>query len=252
MKHEEFTRIVPGADTAVLFIHGIAGTPNQFRDLMPLVELVPETWSVRNVLLPGHGGSAMDFGRSSMKQWRSYAYSAFEELSRQHDRVILAGHSMGTLFSIQLAVENPEKVSQLFLLAVPMRPWPRLFCIKNMLKLPFGKLREEKPLEAAFSKACGIQATPFIWQYITWIPRVLELFGEIYRTEKLLPRLEVPCIAWQSENDDLVSNFSAAVLRKAGSMEVWELSESTHFYYGPKDKKTVLDSFSGIIKRRLE
>ena len=30
MAHETYTRLVPGADTAVLCIHGILGTPNHF------------------------------------------------------------------------------------------------------------------------------------------------------------------------------------------------------------------------------
>lgn len=57
MEHREYVRIVPGAKTAVLFMHGIVGTPNHFRDLLPLVDLVPDDWSVYNVLLPGHGGT---------------------------------------------------------------------------------------------------------------------------------------------------------------------------------------------------
>lgn len=250
MIHEEIIRIVPGADTAVLFIHGIAGTPNHFRDLIPLVDLVPEDWSLYDVRLPGHGGSVMDFGRSSMKKWRNYAKTVFDELSGQHDRVILVAHSMGTLFSIQMAVDNPEKVPNLFLIAVPMRPWPRLFGIKNLLKLPFGMLREDIPLEVATIRVCGVHATPYIWQYITWIPRILELFAEIYRTEKLLPRLSAPCIAWQSKKDELVSNFSASVLRKAGCTEVRELAESTHFYYSPEDQKVVRDAFAQIMEKK--
>ena len=43
MEHREYRRIVSGADTAVMFLHGIVGTPNHFRDLIPLVDLVPKT-----------------------------------------------------------------------------------------------------------------------------------------------------------------------------------------------------------------
>ena len=32
MNHAEYKRMVPGADTAVLFVHGILGTPNHFRE----------------------------------------------------------------------------------------------------------------------------------------------------------------------------------------------------------------------------
>ena len=50
MPHREYIRLVPGADTAVLFLHGIAGTPRHFDARLPLVHLVPENWSVYTVL----------------------------------------------------------------------------------------------------------------------------------------------------------------------------------------------------------
>ena len=77
MEHKEYVRIVPGADTAVLFIHGIVGTPNHFTDLISLVELVPEDWSVCNLLLDGHGGNADDFAATSMKKWKNQVIKRF-------------------------------------------------------------------------------------------------------------------------------------------------------------------------------
>ena len=37
--HEEYIRDVPGSDTAVLFIHGILGTPNHFRRFLSLIHI---------------------------------------------------------------------------------------------------------------------------------------------------------------------------------------------------------------------
>lgn len=243
MAHDETRRIVPGAKNAVLFLHGIAGTPNQFRLLMPLEELIPVDWTVYNIRYPGYGGDVRDFGRSNMDQWRGYARSAFLELAENHEKILIVGHSMGTLFAMQLALEFPEKVSELFLLNVPMRPMPRLFFVPNCLRLAFGRIRQDRPLEACFEKACGVTPTPLVWRYIRWIPRVFELFGEIYRTEKVMGNLTVPCVAWQSKKDDLVSNRSAAVLRKSGVMEVQELPDSTHFHYPATDCQQVQRDF---------
>ena len=67
MPHSPTFRSIPGSDTAILFIHGIVGTPDHFLDLLPLV---PSDWSYANILLPGHGGSVGDFSRSSMALWR--------------------------------------------------------------------------------------------------------------------------------------------------------------------------------------
>ena len=85
--HSAYKRIVPGAKTAVLMIHGICGTPNHFRNLLPLQALVSEDCSVHNMVLPGHCLGVREFGRSSMKQWRAAAWQAFEELRSTHSPV---------------------------------------------------------------------------------------------------------------------------------------------------------------------
>lgn len=248
MTHEEYVRLVPGADIAVLFIHGIVGTPNHFRDLIPLIDLVPENYSIYNVLLDGHGKSVDDFAKTSMKKWRAQVWRIFEQLSQTHKRVILVAHSMGTLFSIQLAIEHPEKVPFLFLIAVPLRPGIRLMTVRNLLCLVFGRLREDIPLEAATMKVCGLQTTRRLWKYIPWIPRFLELFGEICRTEKVMGQLRVPCVSYQSQRDELVANRTRRVLEKSGVMEVHNLLKSTHFYYHTDDQKTVRADFEKRIK----
>lgn len=249
MEHFETRRLIPGAKYAVLFIHGIVGTPNHFRVVLPLEELVPETWSIYNIRQPGHGRSVRDFGRSNIDQWRCHAKAAFEELAARHDKVLVVGHSLGTLFAMQLALEYPEKIAQLFLVAAPMRPWVRLFGAVNCVKLAFGLIREDRPLEWATKNVCGVNATPFVWQYIPWIPRFFELFAEIARTERIMGKLNVPCVAWQSRKDELVSNFSTPVLRKSGVMEVHELANSTHFYYAPDDLKLLRCEFQNYIRK---
>lgn len=249
MKHPETRGLVPGAKYAVLFIHGIVGTPNHFRTQIPLEPLVPEDWSVYNIRLPGHGYGVKEFGRSNMNQWRACAQAAFGELAERHEQVLIVGHSMGTLFAMQLAVAHPEKVASLLLIAAPMRPWVRLYGAVNCIRLAFGRIREDRPLEVATRKVCSVTPTPFLWQYIPWIPRFLELFAEIHRTEKRMGDLTVPCIAWQSRKDELVSNFSAPVLRRSGVMEVRELENSTHFYYTPQDADRVQACFLDMMKK---
>lgn len=239
MSHQEYVRIVPGADTAVLLIHGIVGTPNHFRDLIPLAELVPEDWSVYNLLLDGHGKTMDDFAASSMAKWKGQVRSIFEALSESHDRVILVAHSMGTLFALQLAVEYPEKVPFLFLLGVPLRPGVRLTMMRDCVMMTFGIL----PQDHVLWKAAGVTTTRKLWKYLKWIPRFLELFREIARTEKYLPLLNVPCITFQSRRDELVMNWTRCVLEKYAVMEVEELLHSSHFYYHPEEQELVQQEF---------
>lgn len=243
MEHREYVRVRPGADTAVLFIHGIVGTPNHFVTQIPLVDLVPEEWSLYNLLLDGHGKDADDFTKTSMKKWKAQVWGIFDKLCATHERVIIVAHSMGTLFAMQLALERPEKVPFLFLIAIPMRPWLRFFGAVNSLRLVFGLIREDRPLEVATRNVCGLRTTRKLWKYIGWVPRYLELFREISVTEKILGDLNVPCIAFQSERDELVSNRTRTVLEKSGKIEIRDLPHSTHFYYDPRDQQTVRSDF---------
>lgn len=245
MPHHEDIRILPGADTAVLFIHGIVGTPNHFRDLIALVDLVPENWSVYNLLLPGHGGNVSDFAASSMEAWKAHVWATFAELAQSHDRVMVVGHSMGTLFALQLGVEFPDKIPQLFLLAVPLRPGVRLGMMRDCLLLTFGKLDQSHVLW----KAAGVSATWKLWKYLPWIPRFLELFAEVYRTEKALANLKVPCTAYQSPKDELVRNSAGKVLGRSGVMDVQLLENSTHYFYSPRDRQKIQQDFINILTK---
>lgn len=245
MAHAEYRRIVPGADTAVLFIHGIIGTPDHFRILIPLEQRISDGWSVCNLLLPGHGAGVEEFAASSMDAWRGYVRSVFEELATHHERVIIVAHSMGTLFGIQLAVDFPEKVPLLFLLGVPLRPFVRPHMMLDSLRMVFVTL----PQEHVLWKAGSVKLTRKLWKYLSWVPRYLELFGEIRRTEKLLDRLSVSCIAWQSGKDELVGNASGRILERSGMMEVRTLPNSTHFYYTPQDQNLICREFDAKIKK---
>lgn len=246
--HRETKRIVPGAKTAVLLVHGIVGTPNHFRKLIPLEVAVPEDWSVWNLCLPGHGGSVKDFGNSSMEQWRTYVEKAFLELAASHEKILVVGHSMGTLFALQLAAKYPEKMAALFLLAVPLRPHLGKQIANSSLRLVFDRIRPDHPMEASIVSACGSQSTKRVWQYIPWLPRFVELLAEIRRTRKILDDIRVPYQIFQSEKDELVSNRSEKILEKKGLRFV-RLQDSGHFYYAPADKQRILDSFWNMKKQ---
>lgn len=252
MAHEEIIRLLPEADTAVLFLHGIVGTPDHFHKVLPIIDLVPEAWSVYALRYPGHGGTADDFAHSSMKKWREYARETFRKLAETHEKVVLVGHSMGNLFAMQLGLEHPDKIPFIFMLAAPMRPWPRLFGIVNLIKLGFGKLDMSIPLEASTSLVCGLTPTRKLWKYVKWIPRILELFAEIAGTEKVMENLKIPCVALQSRKDELVSNFSRGVLEKSGVVEIFELPKSTHFYYAPEDQILIFREFTSKIETYIK
>ena len=79
MPHSQRVRILPEANTAVLFMHGICGSPNHFRQLLPLEDAVPDDWSLYNMVIDGHCNKVEDFGRSSMNKWLTQVRAVFDE-----------------------------------------------------------------------------------------------------------------------------------------------------------------------------
>jgi len=64
----------------ILFIHGFAGHPNQFKLFYPEI---PDGYDYHALLLAGHGGSVDDFGRASMKEWQNQVDEIMVELRRK-------------------------------------------------------------------------------------------------------------------------------------------------------------------------
>ena len=247
MKHQEMKRIVPGAENAVLFIHGICGTPNHFVEAIPAVDWVPEEFSVHNLCLPGHGGTVWNFAEVPGKKWRCAARKAFCALAKSHEKVYIVAHSMGTLFALELASEFPEKIGGLLLLGVPMRPHLTPAVVNSSLRLVLGKLRPGYP-EAAIETACGVGTTWRLWEYAAWLPRFVDLFAHIARTERILGDVNVPTWIFQSKKDELVSRLSERVLAKY-PFHVEVLEKSTHFYYEEADAERVRRCFLDMFAR---
>ena len=90
---------------AALFVHGYAGCGNNFNRLPDL--LAEKGWRVRVLLLPGHGTSPKDLEDVSTDTLLQAVVAEAEALSREHDQVILIGHSMGSALSTMTASQVP-------------------------------------------------------------------------------------------------------------------------------------------------
>ena len=244
--HTEYIRTVPGAKYAVMMVHGILATPNFWSDF---VKLVPEEISIYNLLLDGHGGGVEDFSATSMGKWREQVHGVFDGLCERYEKIFLVGHSMGTLFSIQLATQRPEKVAALFLLASPLRVFVKPVAAKNSFKAVFDKIDESVPIERAAKNTLGVSLDKRLWKYVPWAPRFIELFIEIVRTRPLVSKISVPTQVFQSAKDELVSTKAADFFRGKESIHLCILENSSHQCYSDEDYKILLDSFKDIFNK---
>ena len=241
MDHSEWIREVPESKNAVLMVHGILGTPRHFDVFLPLI---PGDWSVYNILLDGHGAKVTDFSRSSMKKWKAQTAARLDDLLKRYDRVILVAHSMGTLFSLQEAAARPEKIAGLFLLQTPLRPRLKLRYACYSALMPLGIV----PKAAVdMIRGSSITLSPWLWQYLGWIPRFAELFIECRRTRKMLDQVTVPCRVFQSAKDEMVSMRTCRDLSKHPRLSVTVLPDSGHFAYHGADLELLKTEFSKLF-----
>ena len=244
VKQEETIRHLESADTAILFVHGILGTPDQFKPFLPFV---PSNWSIYNILLKGHGGSVKDFSSASMAEWKQQVHDILQTLLTTHSRIIIAAHSMGTLFAIQEAMEHP--IAELFLMNVPFKVRIRFQLLKTSWRIFRGNVNLDDAWSLAAENAYGIDRDTHILRYLGWIPRYLELFSEIRKTRKIVPQLSTPCHVFLSLKDEMVSPKSGRLFEKASCVVVKMLNLSGHFYYSPEDRQLLQNDFIDMIKR---
>lgn len=240
--HSEFLRKTENHDIAVLMIHGIASSPAHFRKL---TDLIPQEWTFYNILLDGHGKGVADFGKSSMKKWKMQVNSTVEDLLKDHDRILIIAHSMGTLFAIQKAIDIPERIAGLFLLSVPTRPWVRFSTIRTSLRVLRGKSGDDVT-RMVNDTSITLDKNPV--KYISWAPRLIELLFEVRRVRKILPQLKVPALTFQSHTDELVSARSVKDLEGHPFIRNTVLYESGHFDYGEKDVSLLRKQLLDMIK----
>lgn len=245
MRHKPVIQFLPGSDCAVLMIHGILGSPCHFDFLMPLI---PENWSVYNILLDGHGGSAGDFGRSSMKRWKTQVAEQLSLLRQRHEKILIVTHSMGGLFAIQEAVCSPEKIAGLFLMAAAVTPRVSLRGAISSAKAALGWVSEKDPVTTAMRNDSSVELTRNLFAYIPWIDKFVALLWEARRTCAMVEKLNVPCHAVQSAKDEMVSLRSCRILRKNPAIEVTVMEDSGHFGYEGAEKEKVLMSFEQFIR----
>lgn len=243
--HDPLKRIVPGAKTAVLFIHGINATPRFFDDF---AAVLPSDFSVHSLLLPGHGGTVRDFGHHTAKEWEAHVHSALEELRVNHDRVYIVGHSLGTLLAIREAVRDDQQIAGMLLLCVPLRIWSRPTAwLRNLLRI----LQPAKYAEEI--RTCyGTEVDWRFWRYISWIPRYLELFALSRDARQKVSALRVPSRVFMAQHDEQVSLRSERCLAGNPAITLHRMSKSSHHVFSPEDRDAIKGALRDMCAISLE
>ena len=251
---EPFTlpaRAHPGDGPAVLLIHGFGDTPQALRYLGGALHA--RGWTVHAPLLPGHGRTLAEYGRSGAASWIAHARDELAMLRARHREVAIVGLSMGGALASVLAAETPE-VRALALLA-PYLSMPttirRLARVHGLLGLvmPWAAGRGERSIhderEAARSLAYGVVA-----------PRLLrELLRVVEAAQEAMPRITVPTLVLHSRQDNRVPVEAAereyGKLRMPQRELVW-LERCGHLVTVDHEHHDVSAHVAAFLARHLE
>lgn len=226
--------------TELLFVHGILGKPDYFDFLRPRL---PADVRPTSILLDGHGRGPREFAATSMARWRRQVAEAVESLRSTGNRVVVVAHSMGCLFAIDAAVRG--EADALFLLNPPMSLRVTRRLLLTPLKVRSGEINDAwtRAAKAAYS----ISDDSNILHYAGWIPRYLELFGEIRRTRSVVKALAVPTRVYLSAHDEMVSPRSSRLFPGRPEIQVKMLPDSGHYYYTDSDRSVIISDFSEFL-----
>jgi len=206
---------------AVVFIHGTPGTWTAFASYINSPELQQEAHLIA-VDRPGWGGSSFSDDQFEpgvaaqsqlMKEWLC-------EISASSDsgQLILVGHSLGGTLAPRLAMDHPDCISGVLILAGPMDPAlasPRWY---NYLALvpPFGWLADR--VEGGMRKSNR---------------EMMLLKFELEKMRPLWADITMPVIVIQGGKDGLVdaehANFAEEVMTNA-KLNVIRLPKADHFF----------------------
>lgn len=200
----------PGADTAVLLVHGFTATPWEMRPLAAaLAEAGIASLAVR---LPGHGTTPEDLADRCWEEWLAALHEGYQILTEEFQTIYGMGMSTGCL--LLLAMVSAKPLDGLVLFSPYLRVLHRLAPYAWWLKWfwPF----HEKPAEAE-SSLRYYSRRPLAG--IHQINRLLKTVSQ------LLSHVTCPVLAFNGEGDQTVDVDSGRRLMNllGSSVKIHEL-----------------------------
>jgi carboxylesterase len=193
-----------GGPTGCLLIHGFSGSPPE---MQPMGEyLAAEGLTVRGVRLAGHGTTPEDMARTGWRDWVASAEAGLRELEARCDRVFVAGLSMGGLITLHLAAHHSP--AGIVVMGAPayITDWRVRFLplIRLFVRWVTPNIESDLTDPEAEERFSCYQVIP-----VRCVGSVRQLLRLVRRE---LPRIQVPALIMQGENDHHVPADSAPII----------------------------------------
>lgn len=228
-----------GNKTGVLLIHGFTGTPSEVRFLGEFLR--DKGYTVKGILLKGHGTTLEDMKKCSYRDWTRGAVEGYKSLKQECDEVFAVGLSMGGLLSLYLA--RNYDIRGAAILSAPIRIQGTSAAV-SYLERNFKTYILRNP-EKKDINTIGYDKSPIVG--------VHNLFKLIRYAKANLKFIEKPVLIMQSYRDRTVSPISANIIyNNIGSKDksIIYLHKSGHIITCDNEKEQVFDEVYNFIKTK--
>jgi len=235
---------LPGSGgSAVLLIHGFTGYPGDMLYLGRRLQAAGFAVSIPR--LPGHGTNGRDFLQVGWSDWLRAAVDAYLALSSTHEKVHVAGLSMGGLLTILLAAQfEPERIA----LAAPALAIANRTAGLTRWLAPFlarmpSRVGGEEPSEDPDHKALFEE----YWSW-NWVRPTANLLTLKRMALRALPRVRSKTLTIVSKADTTVPADVAELVDRsipARQRRTLVLERSSHVVVNDVEKERVADEIAG-------
>jgi len=202
--------LLPGEDHAgkgVLLVHGLLASPAELAAYGKT--LAADGYAVLGVRLAGHGTSPWDLKSRSWSEWLDSVRRGYRILSAFCDQILVVGFSAGGALSLMLAAENPEK-----LIGVASVAAPQDYRNRNLVFLPLvhglNRLSDWLPsYDGVMPFRPNESEHPHINYRNIPIHGLYQLRIMTSALPRHLPKIKVPTLVIQGDNDPVVDPDSA-------------------------------------------
>lgn len=231
-----------GNDEACLLIHGFTGSPAKMRGLGEVLK--NQGYTVKGILLKGHGTKVEDMRECNWSDWLYDAKSAYEDLNKKYKKVNVIGLSMGGILSLLLAQQYD--VNKVVSISSPVKIFSRLAPFAFVLKYFKPYERWDKPKKQKNEHKENI--TGYDKVPVACIPSLLKL---IRQTEKNLLKINCPTYIIQSYEDKVVKPISAQMIYdkiSSAKKEILWLHKSPHACTMGPEKDTLYEKVISFLQ----
>lgn len=194
----------PGTNgQAVLLIHGWTSVPYEVRRLGKYLN--EKGYTVCGPMLRGHGTVPKNLEDICWQDWLADIIKNYTELKNNHQKVYVAGTSIGANLAVMLAKNKPD-ISGLVLMAMPYKIRLERMAIFFASFLSLFKKYNQKFYPPTFGSVNTI--TRLISYQSYPIVSALETFKLVKISRGILDKINQPCFVLQSTSDHVVAGKS--------------------------------------------